>query len=80
MGQQLGPDQARAGVDQQEQRKAEGEDEKEVVVVLGDRIVDDDLHIERARQNVELQHYRKGEGLNQDRRETRDLAEKIEER
>jgi hypothetical protein len=80
VGQQFCPDQCRAGIDQQEQSKAERQYEQQIAVVLRDRVVDDDLHIEWARQHIELQYQREEEGLDQRRGEPGDPAEEIEQR
>ena len=80
IGQQPGADQGRAGVDQQEQREAERQHEKEVVVVFGDCVVDDDLHVERGREHIELQHEGENNGLDQGWREARDPPKEIKHR
>ena len=64
----------------EKQREADRQYEKEVVVVLGDRIVNDDLHVERGCEHVELQHDGEDEGLDQGWREARDPAKEIEQR
>ena len=60
--------------------RSPGQHEKEVVVVLGDRVVDDDLHVERGGEHIELQDQGENQGLDQYRHKTRDLAEEIEQR
>src|SRR5215471_17812250 len=78
--QELGADQVCTGVDQQEQSEAKRQNQQQLRVVLGDRVVDDDLHVKRAGEHVELQDGRENERLDQNRHQTRHLADKIEQR
>jgi hypothetical protein len=50
------------------------------VVALGDRVVDNDQHVERSRKHIELQYQGENESLKQYRSKTRNLAKQLEQR